>query len=183
MSRNERSRFQVPRSWFSTGSLARRLTAFEASSDRKGEGEGHSSREQPGFESFEVTADVGITASADTLHELFANAARGMFALMIAPDTTRPAGSLPVEARGTDLPSLLVAWLNELLYRCEVEEWAPADVRVLEVEGGRVHGELLGEPADPARHRFKTIVKAATYHLLECRRDGDRWRARVVFDV
>jgi SHS2 domain-containing protein len=139
--------------------------------------------EQAGFELFEVTADVGITASADTLHELFSNAARGMFALMIAPDTTRPAGSLSVEARGTDLPSLLVAWLNELLYRCEVEEWAPADVRVLEVEGGRVHGELLGEPADPARHRFKTIVKAATYHLLECRRDGDRWRARVVFDV
>jgi len=139
--------------------------------------------EQAGFELFEVTADVGITASADTLHELFSNAARGMFALMIAPDTTRSAGSLSVEARGTDLPSLLVAWLNELLYRCEVEEWAPADVRVLEVEGGRVHGELLGEPADPARHRFKTIVKAATYHLLECRRDGDRWRARVVFDV
>jgi len=147
----------------------------------KGDKEG--SVEQAGFELFEVTADVGITASADTLYELFANAARGMFALMVAPDTTRPAGSLPVEAHGTDLPSLLVAWLNELLYRCEVEEWAPADVRVLEVEGGRVHGELLGEPADPARHRFKTIVKAATYHLLECRGEGDRWRARVVFDV
>lgn len=146
-------------------------------------GDKEGSVEQAGFELFEVTADVGITASADTLHELFSNAARGMFALMIAPDTTRSAGSLSVEARGTDLPSLLVAWLNELLYRCEVEEWAPADVRVLEVEGGRVHGELLGEPADPARHRFKTIVKAATYHLLECRRDGDRWRARVVFDV
>ncbi len=146
-------------------------------------GDKEGSVEQAGFELFEVTADVGITASADTLHELFANAARGMFALMIAPDTTRPTGSLPVEARGTDLPSLLVAWLNELLYRCEVEEWAPADVRVLEVEGGRVLGELLGEPADPARHQFKGVVKAATYHLLECRRDGDCWRARVVFDV
>jgi len=149
----------------------------------KTRGDKEGSVEQAGFELFEVTADVGITASADTLHELFANAARGMFALIVAPDTTRPAGSLPVEAHGTDLPSLLVAWLNELLYRCEVEEWAPADVRVLEVEGGRVHGELLGEPADPARHRFKTIVKAATYHLLECRGEGDRWHSRVVFDV
>lgn len=175
------SRFRVP--GFQREVSPAGVTAFEASSDRKGEAEGHSSMEQAGFELFEVTADVGITASADTLHELFANAARGMFALMIAPDTTRPAGSLPVEARGTDLPSLLVAWLNELLYRCEVEEWAPADVRVLEVAGGRVRGELLGEPADPARHRFKTIVKAATYHLLECRSDGDRWYGRVVFDV
>lgn len=146
-------------------------------------GDKEGSVEQAGFELFEVTADVGITASADTLHELFANAARGMFALMIAPDTARPAESLPVEASGADLPSLLVAWLNELLYRCEVEEWAPADVRVLEVAGGRVRGELLGEPTDKDRHRFQANVKAATYHLLECGRDGDRWHARVVFDV
>jgi len=183
MSRNDRSRFQVPRSRFSTGSLARWLTAFEASSDRKGEGEGHSSREQPGFESFEVTADVGIMAWGDSLEELFANAARGMFALMIESHTALPATTIPVEACGADLPSLLVAWLNELLYRCEVEEWAPADVSVREVKNGRVRGELLGEPAEKDRHRFKTIVKAATYHLLECRRDRDRWHARVVFDV
>lgn len=137
----------------------------------------------PGFEPFEVTADVGITASAGSLHELFANAARGMIALMVEPGTARPAKAVSIEARGGDLPSLLVAWLNELLYRCDVEGWAPADVRVLEVGGGRVLGELLGESADPARHRFKGVVKAATYHLLECRRDGDRWRARVVFDV
>ncbi|HZY30899.1 MAG TPA: archease [Candidatus Methylomirabilis sp.] len=136
-----------------------------------------------GFETFEVTADVGIRAWGDTLEELLARAARGMFALMIAPGTARPAQRLPVEARGVDLPSLLVAWLNELLYQCEAEEWAPADVRVLAVAGDRVRGELLGEPAAPGRHRFKTIVKAATYHLLECRKDGDRWHASVVFDV
>jgi len=138
---------------------------------------------QSGFEPFEVTADVGIMAYGDTLNELFANGARGMFSLMVEPGTARPAKVVSVEAHGADHPSLLVAWLNELLYRCEVEEWVPADVRVLEVEGGRVHGELLGEPADPARHRFKTIVKAATYHLLECRGEGDRWHSRVVFDV
>ena len=135
------------------------------------------------FETFEVTADVGIMAYGDTLHELFANAARGMFALMVESGTARPAKVVLVEARGGDLPSLLVAWLNEFLFRCDVDGWAPADVRVLEVEGGRVQGELLGEPADPARHRFNGVVKAATYHLLECRREGGRWRARVVFDV
>ena len=139
--------------------------------------------QQPGFESFEVTADVGITASADTLNELFANAARGMFSLMVEPGTALPAKAVSIEAWGGDLPSLLVAWLNELLFRCEVEGWAPADVRVLEVASGGAKGELLGEPANQDRHRFKGVVKAATYHLLECRKDGDRWQARVVFDV
>lgn len=136
-----------------------------------------------GFELFETTADVGITAWGETPEELFANAARGMFALMVEPDTVRPIDLLPVEARGEDLPSLLVAWLNELLYRCEAEEWAPVDVRKVAVEGGRACGELAGEPAEAGRHRFKGIVKAATYHLLECHKDNDRWRARVVFDV
>jgi SHS2 domain-containing protein len=136
-----------------------------------------------GFESFETTADVGIMAWGETLEELFANAARGMFALMVDSGTVRSTGLLPVEAQGGDLPSLLVAWLNELLYRCEVEEWAPSDVRLMAVEGGHASGELAGEPADPGRHRFKGVVKAATYHLLECHKDGDYWRARVVFDV
>jgi len=136
-----------------------------------------------GFELFETTADVGIMAWGETLEELFANAARGMFSLMVETGTARPAEVLSVEARGVDLPSLLVAWLNELLYRCETEEWAPSDVRVIAVEGGHASGELVGEPAEAGRHRFKGVVKAATYHLLECQKDGNRWRARVVFDV
>jgi len=139
--------------------------------------------ERAGFESFEVTADVGIIAYADTLNELFATAARGMFAFMVEPGTACPAKAVLIEVQGADHPALLVAWLNEILFRCEVEGWAPADVSVLEAVSGRARGELFGEPADPDRHRFKGVVKAATYHLLECRKEGDRWRARVVFDV
>src|SRR5574337_2128842 len=129
-----------------------------------------------GFELFETTADVGVMAWGETPEELFANAARGMFALMVDSETVRSTDLLSIEAQGADLPSLLVAWLNELLYRCEAEEWAPADVRVATAGDGRVRGELVGEPAEAGRHRFKGVVKAATYHLLECRKDGDRWR-------
>ncbi|MBI2882792.1 MAG: archease [Candidatus Methylomirabilis oxyfera] len=136
-----------------------------------------------GFELFETTADVGIMAWGETLEELFANAARGMFALMVDPATVRSTGRLSIEARGGDLPSLLVAWLNELLDRCEAEAWAPSEVRVAAIGGGRASGELAGEPAEAGRHRFRGVVKAATYHLLNCQKDGDRWRAKVVFDV
>src|SRR5574337_677585 len=137
----------------------------------------------PGFELFETTADVGVMAWGETPEELFANAARGMLTLMVDADTVRSTGLLSIEAEGADLPSLLVAWLNELLYRCEADAWAPADVRVASVRDGRVSGALAGEPAEAGRHRFKGVVKAATYHLLECHKDRDRWRARVVFDV
>lgn len=136
-----------------------------------------------GFELFETTADVGIVAWGETVEELFVNTARGMFTLMVDSESVQSTGILPIEAQGGDLPSLLVAWLNELLYRCEAEEWAPSDVRMVAVEGEHASGELAGEPADRERHRFKGIVKAATYHLLECHKADDRWRARIVFDV
>lgn len=136
-----------------------------------------------GYETFETTADVGITVWGETLEELFVNAARGMFTLMVDPETVRSTGVLSVEAQGRDLPSLLVAWLNELLYRCEADAWAPTDAQVTAVGSGHVTGSLVGEPADQDRHLFKGVVKAATYHLLECHKEHDRWRARVVFDV
>lgn len=44
---------------------------------------------QPGFEMFEVTADVGVLAWGDSLEEPFANAASGLFALMVEPRTAR----------------------------------------------------------------------------------------------
>jgi SHS2 domain-containing protein len=148
---------------------------------RGGDQDGVTSRAP--FEVFDVTADIGIVAYGDTVRDLFENAARGMFALMTDPAAVRPERVVSVEARGEDLAVLLAAWLNELLFRCEVEGWVPADVHVREVAAGRALGDLSGEPADPGRHTFTHQVKAATYHLLECRKDGDRWRARVVFDV
>jgi SHS2 domain-containing protein len=38
-----------------------------------------------------------------------------------------------------------------------------------------------GERYDPARHRLKTGIKSATYHMLEV--DAEKHRVRVIFDI
>ena len=44
-------------------------------------------------------------------------------------------------------------------------------------------GRLVGEARDPARHRWKLIVKAVTYHDIEVfERDG-RWESRIFLDI
>ncbi|HEY78052.1 MAG TPA: archease, partial [Dehalococcoidia bacterium] len=46
----------------------------------------------------------------------------------------------------------------------------------------QLRARAYGEKVDPARHKLKTGVKAATYHLLKVDRDNGG-RIQVIFDV
>jgi SHS2 domain-containing protein len=40
-----------------------------------------------------------------------------------------------------------------------------------------------GDIFDPSRHRFKTEIKAVTYHQVEVKEVDGKWEGRVIFDV
>ena len=87
-----------------------------------------------------------------------------------------------------DAEALLVDWLGDLLYAFEVDSllFHDAAVEVEEDSDGRFRlaARARGERYDPARHPIKVLVKAATYHGLEVRRDdGGGWHGRVIFDI
>lgn len=134
------------------------------------------------FEVIEHTADVGIIAHGRTLAEVFANAARGMMSFLIAPEAVRPAAARRVTVDADDQEGLLVAWLNELLVLLNGDGFVPGVFPIERLTDRRLEAEVLGEPVDPERHRFKLDVKAATYHQLEIRRN-EHWHARIIFDV
>lgn len=136
-----------------------------------------------GFEPIEVTADVGIVATGADLAELFANAARGMWHYVLDTAGVQPTGWVRVELVAPRVEELLVAWLNELLYRFEVDGFVPVEYRFPVLEGRRLVAELRGERLDPTRHALRGHIKATTYHGLEVRRDPEGWQARVIFDV
>jgi SHS2 domain-containing protein len=142
-----------------------------------------SRRDQTGFEVFAVTADKGVRAWGKDLPEVFANAARGMWSLMVEPGKAQRREMLPVTVEATDRETLLVAWLNELLYLHEVEEFVAADFAVRDVTDTRLEAEVWGERVDRARHPLVGHVKAATYHLLHVRPTNGGWEAQVVVDV
>jgi len=135
------------------------------------------------YRTFDHTADVGVEIEAADLAALFGEAARAFRELSVDPDDLAPTDE-PVEiaAGADDLPGLLVAWLEELLFL-----WDARGVMVVglsaELDGerrvrGRGRRAALREGADAL-----TDVKAVTWHGLVVERAVGGWRARVIFDV
>ena len=72
------------------------------------------------WQEIEHTADLALHLWAADLPDLFATAARGMFSLFVVTDDALvETKSLTLAA--LDVETLLIDWLNELLYWVEVE--------------------------------------------------------------
>ena len=137
----------------------------------------------PDFEILEHTADAGIVARGETLPELFAHAAEGMFTLMVDLDGVRETEVRAVSARGEDAARLLADWLLELLILTDTEGLLFRRFEVT-IEDGGLKGKAYGERIDRARHDLRGDIKGVTRHLLEVAPDnGGSYRARVLFDM
>jgi SHS2 domain-containing protein len=135
------------------------------------------------FEILEHTADTGFRAFGRDLRQLFENAAIALESIALEPDNVEPRNSWPLSAAGEDSESLLVNWLNEVVYHLDGKRVAIARVRVEELTETAVAGTAWGEPRDPQRHPPRLVVKAATYHQLRlCEMNGG-WVAEVYLDV
>ena len=136
-----------------------------------------------GWEHFETEADVGIHAWAATRAGAFAQAALGVFALIVRPEEVAEREHREVRAQADSPERLLVGWINECLYVHEIEGFVVRRVEVDTCTGTVVHGVLYGEELDVARHRPGTIVKAATLHQVVVAESADRHEVRVIVDV
>ena len=133
------------------------------------------------YELIEHTSDTGIEAYGGTLAEAFANAAAGMFYIIADTEDVKEVESRHVEVKADDVEGLLFDWLNSLLYYFDVENLLFSNFDILELNDTRLVAECRGEKYDASRHRLKTGVKSATYHMLEVDREENR--VRVIFDI
>ena len=135
------------------------------------------------YETFEHTADLGLRVRAATLDELFADAARGLFSMIVPElDSVRPLQAVSFQIPGQPTDLLLFDWLNELLYTYEVRHLLLVQFQVRVNEAG-LTATARGEPIDPARHSLDHEVKAITYHGLKLERTNDSWLAEVIVDI
>lgn len=135
------------------------------------------------YTTFEHTADIGIEARGETLEEAFANAARGMFSIIvdgsdIVPRVTREI-ELPAE---DDLEQLVVDWLSELLYIHDVEKLVFGDFQV-SIGEERLRATARGEPYSREKHGYGREIKAVTYHMLSIKRTKKGVYIKVLFDI
>jgi SHS2 domain-containing protein len=137
-----------------------------------------------GFRELEnITADLGIEAWGHSLEDAFSSAAHGLASLL----SELPGGEQPLEKdihlEADSLSTLLVQFLNEIIYLEETQDFLPGAVKHLTLTGNRLDATLTGAAYDPGIHTLNAQVKAATYHGLEIKKEGDTVRIRVIFDV
>jgi SHS2 domain-containing protein len=130
-----------------------------------------------------TTADLAISAIAGTLQGLYATAATGLFSLLADPSSIRPITQRTVTAEAGDQVGLLIAFLNELLFLHESEDWLMASVSITTLSSTRIEAVVAGEAIDPTRHQIQHHIKAVTYHRASIRRTSRGWEATVIVDV
>lgn len=135
------------------------------------------------YEAFEHTADIGLHAYGRTLPELFIHAAQGMESLMVSPEQVHGQVSREVEVEGHDSLSLLIAWLNELIFLFDTEYLLFCQFEIESLTETHLKGRALGEPYDVQRHELSSAIKAVTWHEAAIEQTGDGYKARIIFDI
>jgi SHS2 domain-containing protein len=135
------------------------------------------------FEVVEHTADIGIRVRATDLPNLFVTAAQGLTSLITEPATVNPTETREIRLEAEDRESLLVEWLNELIYLTEAQGIVFAQYEIDEMSDTTLSGRASGEPIDIKKHAPKIHVKACTYHELKVEKTAFGWFAQVIFDI
>ncbi len=139
-------------------------------------------------EFFDHTSELGLRIRASSFAELLAEAARGLGKLMLRGRPSSSSGPwYALEVNATDREALLVDWLNELIFRAEVERWIAVEIEIVAATDTMLSARARGVAVDEA----PALVKAATHHGLVVRHvgggegggGGDDVEAEVVLDV
>lgn len=131
------------------------------------------------YEEIEHTADWALRVKGETPQALFINAARGMLQLMQAKSESSMATIHNLELQAFDNESLLVTWLEELLFLMETRRVTFLSIDIEQLS--ETHLSAVLEEAPLAEQ--KKEIKAVTYHNLEIISTEDGLEATVVFDV
>lgn len=131
------------------------------------------------FQEIEHTADWALRVQGQTLPELFINAAAAMYAVTVDAPAIAPQVERLVEVSGVDAETLLVNWLNELVYLTEVEGLVFGQFEMLEFAPEHLRALARGQTGAPLRKH----IKAVTFHNLRIVSTAEGYQVTIVFDV
>lgn len=129
------------------------------------------------------TADIAVEVYGHNIRALFINAAHALYAITF--DSSAFDGDTHREVRldSVDDDTLLVDWLNELIYLFDAERLAFGRFDILRHSPGQLVVRCEGRVIDDTCHARVREVKAATYHGVRIDSAGDGLTATVIFDV
>ncbi len=131
-----------------------------------------------GYKEIQHTADWALQVWAPDLTGLMQQAALGMIALMGARLSHDRRLERNIMVSADDNESLLVAFLNSILYEMELDS-VGFDRFELKLDGQKLHARLAGAPL----LELQKSIKAVTFHNLEIRPVEAGLETTIVFDV
>jgi SHS2 domain-containing protein len=135
------------------------------------------------FEIIDHTADTAVIAYGADLKQLFSNAALALFSLVTDPKSIRQELQRDVKIISEDRDTLLVEWLNELIYLFDAEHILFSRFDIEKLTNDCLKASCYGENVDPLRHGIRMGVKAATYHMLKIDKDSNGYKVQIIFDI
>ncbi len=108
--------------------------------------------------------------------------AKCMFSVIADMDGVGSGESIEASVEATDRDTLVVDWLNELLFTFETQRILFSEFQVRVGPEG-LHAVARGEPIEAQRHRLDHEVKAITYHNLRVAHTDGGWEAEVIVDI
>jgi SHS2 domain-containing protein len=132
------------------------------------------------FEIIDHTADVGIVAYGDDVNRAFANAGKALFSLITDLDNVEEVTYREIELTAPDQESLLVDWLNELIYLFDTEQFLFKRFDLMQLDETHLKARIYGQKV--SGHKLKIGVKAATYHMLKIE-GSNGVKVQVLFDI
>jgi SHS2 domain-containing protein len=133
----------------------------------------------PAFEEIEHTADWALQVSGADFSALLQNAAQGMLKLIHAEAGTGPGEKKVIRLQASDPESLLVTWLEELLFFIEVHNVTFTSFDV-QADG---YTQLTAVVNEVPLQRVEKEIKAVTYHNLKIQKNQGGFTTTIVFDV
>ena len=131
------------------------------------------------WEEIDHTADLALHLWADDLAALFITAAQGMFSLAAEPQEDAASRTLEISLSALDVETLLVDWLNELLYLSETESLVFTGYELTHLMPNALEATIVGKPVA----MYYNYIKAATFHNLSVDATPDGYETEIVFDT
>jgi SHS2 domain-containing protein len=135
------------------------------------------------WELFAHDADVGVRGIGPTREAAFEQTAVALMHAIGVGEGVAPKQLLSIACAAPDDETLLVDWLNALIFEMAMRSMLFSRFSI-RIEDGKLRAEAWGEPIDPDRHEIAVEAKGATFTALKVAKTPEgNWIAQCVVDV
>lgn len=126
---------------------------------------------------------MGLALFGKTRAEMFENAAQGMTELLTDTALLKAKEKISLKLEAQNWESLLVDWLNEILYYFTVKRFGFKRFKVDCSVPFLMKAQLWGEQLTAGKHPVFREIKAVTYHNLKINKREGNYFTKILFDI